>query len=223
MRRFFKNFLSFFRKSKGWKLVRSGKGQKVVGNTVGYIRRNGARVGKWAAKNKSYLIGGMGGAALGGGIVALAMHDAENREAQLDLVPTGFESIGESADDPVRAINSVSRQAKTRLVDLINRVRQNTITNSPLAVEHVSDLAHTFLTFVRYSLSEEEMAVFMTAIDKYQALIRVGLDLQELPTNALVVRSLVNMSEEEPDPNEYDHWLLEAFALLADSTPLKDI
>lgn len=225
MRKFFGNFLRWFKKSKNWKLVKtsaSQTGAKFYGSAQNFIRANGTRFGRWAMANKKLIGIGLGSAGLGATATAIALGVAEEEENRTQTqVPPGIEVSVEGIDDPARIIDAVTRKSCQLLIDDLGLIKMRANQGKNVSPEVITRTIYNFLVFMRYASTDSQWSLALTSYDHFSSLLKVGLDLQERPDNPLIVRLMINSSEEDVTPDQIDEYMCDVISVIADGTPLR--
>jgi len=200
-----------FRKTGAGRLVLSlTKRARSVGRaTIGWIKRN----------KKTLAWVGAGAAALTATAYLVNRWMSRKEDAHA-FDPFTRDSDGQLTDQGMeQKVTSHYRQVQQSL----SRLSLSSANNQPQQLKVVANLVAHFVQMLNY-LPDEVVASFaVTALKSNTQLSEVGLTFQEDPTSDMLIRTLINQSEDASDPYWTDECLTHVIEMATSGAPLKHI
>jgi len=120
-----------------------------------------------------------------------------------------------------RFINAKRDEVIARLERVLWRLNAAARYKNEYDAEDVLNFSHLIFELVRYAPSAESAALMMSAVRTWQSLTDCGLRVQERPDNPLLIRYIINVSENESDPEEVMTNLMTVMQLAESGAPLE--
>jgi len=200
-----------FRRSGAGRLTLSltKKTRNVARATIGWVKRN----------KKTLLWTGAAAAAVTatGYLVSRWMSRKEDAHA--------FEPFTRDADGILTegGMNEKVQHHFRNLMQNLNRLSLNGTVQQTQQLKIVSAAVAHFVQMLNYLPHETVSSYAMTALKTYTQLSEVGLTFQEDPQSDMLVRTLINGSEDATDPYFTDDCLVAAIEAAASGAPLRHI
>jgi len=120
-----------------------------------------------------------------------------------------------------RYIYSMRDEAVSQLERVAWRLSASAKYRNDYRPEDIMNFVDAVFLIVRYAPTSEAAAVLITAIKTWLSLTECGLTVQERADNPLLIRHVINSSEDEADPEEVMNDLMVVMALAESGAPLE--